>query len=87
VFLEAAFSAVDAAGQGARAAETGRLAQQASGGQDGAEERLPDLQTSQSTLSPPQQLSPLAQPFRTPTHDLIGGESSLQRPRGQDTAS
>ncbi|KAH5379845.1 hypothetical protein HBI33_154240 [Parastagonospora nodorum] len=73
VFLEAAFSAVDAAGQGARAAETGRLAQQASGGQDGAEERLPDLQTSQSTLSPPQQLSPLAQPFRTPTHDLIGG--------------
>jgi hypothetical protein len=39
-------------GQGARAAETGSLAPQASGGgQDLAEQRLPDVQTSQSTSS------------------------------------
>jgi hypothetical protein len=50
-----------AGGQGARAAETGRLAP-ASGGQDREEERLSDVQTSQDPL---QLLSPLAQHYRT----------------------
>jgi hypothetical protein len=76
--VEAAFPAENAAGQGARAAETGRLAQQASRGQDREEERLPDLQTSQSTASPPQLLLPPAQYFRTSPDYFLDGVHPLQ---------
>jgi hypothetical protein len=66
-------------GQGARAAETGRLAPQAScSGQDRADQRLPDVQTSQSTRSA-RQLSPLfEQPQRTPADDWELGTAGLR---------
>jgi hypothetical protein len=54
-------------GQGARAAaETGRLAPQASGGQEREEQRLFDVQTSKLTSSPRQsQPPPFAHHYRT----------------------
>jgi hypothetical protein len=60
-------AAVETGGQGARAAaETGRLAPQASGGQEREEQRLFDVQTSQLTSSPRQsQPPPFAHHYRT----------------------
>jgi hypothetical protein len=77
--LPSQWTAAETVGQGARAAETGRLAPQAScSGQDRAEQRLPDVQTSQSTRSA-RQLSPLfAQLPRTPADDWDLGTASLR---------
>lgn len=58
-------TAEKAVSQGARAAETGRLASPASGGQEREEERRPDVQTSQSPNSPLQLQPPPAQSYRT----------------------
>jgi hypothetical protein len=72
----------DGNGQGARAAETGRLAPPASGGsgQDCAEERLPAVQTSQSiSARQSNPLSPLSLP--SPFEFPDTGKACLRPPR------